>query len=285
MEGEHAPRPFGISVADFSFPLVSQPQSLQIAGMIGGTGSDIGVFERRLLPEIKTSPERAADVVRHRLDASGRQVADLLVIPADDYALLSPSHPDADVRANYLATLAKVVLFAKALGSPGLTVLPGSLLGDQSLADARANSAETLSALVETVTSAGLKLSIEAHVGAIVIDPDDVAELLDRVEGLELTLDMSHYVASGFTQDAVLQLAGFARHVHVRGARPGRVQVALAESTIDHAKILDGLRNVDYAAWLTLEYTWENWEFCNQNDVLSESILLSRELATLNLCS
>jgi hypothetical protein len=67
----------------------------------------------------------------------------------------------------------------------------------------------------------------------------------------------------------------------VRGARPGRLQTAFKDNTIDYARVLDVMRTTDYIGWLGIEYIWIDWENCNECDNLSETILFRDHLRSL----
>jgi sugar phosphate isomerase/epimerase len=49
------------------------------------------------------------------------------------------------------------------------------------------------------------------------------------------------------------------------------------DNRIDFSAIVRGLREVDYAGYLCVEYVYVDWEGCNRTDNVSETLLL-REL-------
>ena len=59
-------------------------------------------------------------------------------------------------------------------------------------------------------------------------------ELLARCPGLTLTLDYTHFTRAGLPDDAIEPLLAHASHIHVRGARTGRLQVAFKDNVIDY---------------------------------------------------
>ena len=84
--------------------------------------------------------------------------------------------------------------------------------------------------------------------------------------------------------EAIEPLLPYASHFHVRGARPGRLQVAFKDNVIDYRRMVDLLAKRDYKGWLGVEYVWIDWEQCNECDNLSETILFRdflRSLATV----
>jgi hypothetical protein len=68
----------------------------------------------------------------------------------------------------------------------------------------------------------------------------------------------------------------FARsgHLHFRQARPGRVQAGAAEGVLDPVDIARRLLASNYSGYMTIEYTWQDWEGCKNVDVISESLLV-----------
>jgi sugar phosphate isomerase/epimerase len=101
--------------------------------------------------------------------------------------------------------------------------------------------------------AAGVRFSIEPHVGSVCGTPEDVARLVELAPGLELTLDYTHYVSQGFSEEQLEPLVRHARHVHARGGAPGRVQRALKDRTIDYGRLVDALRASGYDGAVALD--------------------------------
>jgi sugar phosphate isomerase/epimerase len=101
---------------------------------------------------------------------------------------------------------------------------------------------------------------------------------VERVPGLTLTVDYSHFVARGTDPAAVHPLLPLAGHVHVRQAAPGKLQAAQDEGVIDFGAVLDRLADLGYRGALTLEYLWNPWQGMNRVDVVTETLLLRRRL-------
>jgi hypothetical protein len=49
---------------------------------------------------------------------------------------------------------------------------------------------------------------------------------------------------------------------------------AVRGNAINFKKYLDALSRHEYSGWICVEYTWQEWERCNEVDNLSETILL-----------
>jgi sugar phosphate isomerase/epimerase len=111
-------------------------------------------------------------------------------------------------------------------------------------------------------------------VGSIAPDPRSAAALVEQVPGLTLTLDYTHFTRLGVGDAEVEPLVKYASHFHARGARQGRLQAPLNQSTIDYRRVLEVMDQTGYSGWLGIEYVWMDWEHCNECDNLSETLLL-----------
>jgi sugar phosphate isomerase/epimerase len=114
--------------------------------------------------------------------------------------------------------------------------------------------------------------------GSICPTTADVRCLLNKVQGLTLTLDYGHFICLGEDSSAVHPLLHFASHIHARGGSPGSLQSILAENQIDFPEMLAGLQREHYRGTIALEYVWVEWEGCNRADNVSETILLRQLL-------
>src|SRR5205814_2955462 len=101
--------------------------------------------------------------------------------------------------------------------------------------------AEELGWRAERAREAGLRLSVEPHVGSVVATPERARRLVELTPGLELTLDYSHFVRQGIAEEEADTLIPFSRHVHVRGANADRIQASLQDNTIDFERVLGAL--------------------------------------------
>jgi sugar phosphate isomerase/epimerase len=93
---------------------------------------------------------------------------------------------------------------------------------------------------------AGVAYSIEPHIGSICSNIAATHRLLGHVEGLTLTLDYGHFIFLGEESSTVHSLRPFASHIHARGGSHGRLQTAVAESTIDFEGMMEGLQSQHY---------------------------------------
>lgn len=169
----------------------------------------------------------------------------------------------------------KLIEYAQYANAEHITCLPGMAFPDiEPLADSVQRSYEELHWRVEQVNKTRLSFSIEAHVGSPYTDPKEVVALVKSVPGLQITLDYTHFIRNGYTQQEAEILLPYANHFHARGAQPGKLQSSVADNIIDYEKIVQQLKASNYSGWIGMEYIWIKWEQCNQADTLSETILL-----------
>lgn len=266
-----------LSCSDYTWPLIEHSAALDLIVALGCEAVDLGFMTGRshVRPEhAHGSVALCAGAVRERVHVRGLAVADVFAIPYTDFETMAANNPDPAQQARSMQFFAEAVEFAALVGSSGLTTLPGVLFDGEPFEDALGRSADGLRRRVDMASARGLALSVEAHAGSLADTPEKAARLLERVPGLALTLDYAHFVYGGSTQPDIDPLLPRARHLQVRPGAPGRLQVAVAEDTIDWARVVAELNRIGYPGYLALEYTWQEWLECNRVDTVAESALL-----------
>ena len=266
-----------LSVCDYSFPLLPHDQVCRLARMLDFDALDLGLMGNRshVRPEaIRGSARKMARPLKRKLERMQLNVADVFLIPWTDFETLAVNHPDASVRAQSRSLFDDALAFADELGAAGITTLPGIEWPNEPPDAGFQRAVEELEWRSNRAQENGLRFSIEAHLGSIVEDPAEVPRLLDAVSSMTLAFDITHFIYQGYRQRSLVPLAAHAGHVHVRGARPGRMQVGAAENEVDYDCLLESLRSVGYNAYVACEYVWVDWERCNECDNLSETIML-----------
>jgi sugar phosphate isomerase/epimerase len=270
-----------LACGDHSFPLLEHDQAMQVVAMLGFTGFDLAVMGNRshVRPEhIHGDVPGHAARLKRKIDAQGLRLSDVFVIPWTDFETLAPNHPDPHERERARALFADVLELAARMEAPGMTMLPGIAWPGQRPEDSMARAAEELQWRAERAAHLGLRFSVEPHIGSIAPTPQAVGQLLDLAPGVELTLDYTHFVAQGIPEHSVDPLISRARHFQARGARPGRGQCAVKDSTISYERIVDEMISAGYDGYLAIEYVWIEWERMNECDNLSETVLLREQL-------
>ncbi|MCA9043678.1 MAG: sugar phosphate isomerase/epimerase [Planctomycetaceae bacterium] len=266
---------FRLACADFTFPLLSHDNSLDVIAMLGFEGVDIGLFEGRshLHPSQEFANPAAARTLKQKTQDRGLKVADVFLQMDPDFVPLAINHPEASRRAKARDWFQRTLEYAANCESPHVTALPGATFEGESEADSIARSCDELAWRVEESKSAGIVFGTEAHVGSIVPTPDKALALVEAVPGLTLTLDYTHFTRAGLPDSAVEPLLAHASHFHVRGACEGRLQCAFKDNVIDYNRILELMNVKSYSGYVGVEYVWIDWEHCNEVDNLSETIL------------
>lgn len=271
-----------LACADFSFPLLSHDAAVRVISLLGLRGVDIGLFAGRshLRPEKELNrAEKNGAALGRRLKEHGLVAADIFLQVHDNFSDFAVNHPEAKRREFARRQFLKTLDYAAAAGSDHVSILPGVAFPDEPGEASLARSVEELAWRVERAASMRLTVGIEPHVGSIVDAPARAIKLAGLVPGLGFTLDYAHFTRAGIPDAEIEPLCARATHFHARCAREGRLQSSFKENTIDFGRALKALNKNRFRGWIAIEYVWIDWEHCNEVDVLSETVLLSRHLA------
>jgi len=276
-----------LSCADDTFRLLRPHRAvLDLVAALGLAGVDLFLAGNRsiLRPEdVREDVAGAAARISREVREAELLVSDVFVIPWSDLETMAPNSPDPEQREASRALFLDMLELASRLRAPGITTLPGIHWPGEGAEDSMGRACEELGWRAERARREGLRFSVEPHVGSIVPTPELALRLVEQTDGLEITLDYSHFVRQGLAEEDADALIPFTRHVHVRGATPERIQASIKDNTIDFERMLGALEAGAYDGYLTLEYVWLQWEHCHECDNLAETILLrDRLLAALD---
>jgi len=266
-----------LACADFAFPLLPHSKVLDLIRMLDFDGVDIGLFENRshLQPsQVFTNAKRSGARLGRELESRGLRCADVFLQVDASFVSYAVNHPEEARRRHARDWFLKTLDYAASAGAQHVTTLPGVYFEEESRRESWQRACDELAWRVEQANKRDLLFSIEAHVGSIVPKPKEALRLIRNVPGLTLTLDYTHFTRAGLPDTAAEPLIEYASHFHARGARKGRLQVALKENTIDYAQVLRAMQKVSYQGYVGVEYVWIDWEHCNEVDNLSETIRL-----------
>ena len=90
-----------LACADFAFPLLEHDGVLQLIGLLGFDGVDVGLFEGRshLQPSSEfRNPERSGKKLAGKLARHQLKPADIFLQTAPDFYVLAPNHPSPSKR-------------------------------------------------------------------------------------------------------------------------------------------------------------------------------------------
>ena len=269
-----------LACADFTFPLLPYDAVLDLIAAMGFTGVDIGLFQNRshLQPSDQyTDVLGNAKALKAKLDARGLVATDIFLQADNDFYAFPFNSSDPAKLAHARDLFAKTLAYAQAAGSPHVTILPG-VVEDDGYEASFARCAEGLKWCVAEAQKAGIILGTEAHVGSIASNPAQAERMVQAVPGLTLSLDYTHFVRMGMNDRDLDFLLQYAHHFHARGAAPGRLQTTMSESAIDYARVVKKMKEINYPGWVGVEYTWNDWENCNRNDNISESMICKQQI-------
>lgn len=273
-----------LTCTSFSFPLLSFERSLQVIRLLEIPRYDVGAHlgGPHIQPdEVEVDAQGVADRIRRAADAAELTASDFFPTFGHGFRDRPVNAPDAGTRARNQTRFRAIVECASAVGSRGITLLPGVIWEELGPGGSFDLSTRTLRELVPIAADAGLRLSVEPHLESIAESPELAARLVEEVPGLRLTLDYSHFVAGGHAPEDVHPLVHHAGHFHARQAAPGRLQASQRDGTLDFGDIVPRLIAAGFDGDLCVEYTWQDWRDCFLQDVVSESVLLRDQLRGL----
>jgi sugar phosphate isomerase/epimerase len=271
-----------LACADFTFPLLSHDEALDVIAMLGIKGVDIGIFAGRshLQPkDIFPNVGAAARKLSKKLQDRGLKVADIFLIPSQDVFKQAPNSPSAGVRRGYRELFKRTLDFAVRCDAPHMTSLPGQHFEPESRSDSLKRSSETLAWCVEQANAAKVVFSVEAHMWSVAPTPKLAAQLVEMTPGLTLTLDYGHYTTQGMPDSKIEPLVKHAGHFHARAACNGLLQTTLKNNTIDYRRVVRAMKRSEYPGYIGLEYVRMDNEIVPDVDNLSETVML-RDLIT-----
>jgi sugar phosphate isomerase/epimerase len=270
-----------LSCADYSFPLLSHEEACDVIRLLGFDAIDIGLWggHTQIRPEVvRTDVAGWVERLGERVATRGLTVADVFLIPDPDYSVMAVNHPSDGERARGRELFEEMLGFAAALGADGITLVPGLDFDGEPHDRSLERAADELAARVALGRDAGVRVSVEPHIGSVTGTPSDTLRLLELTPGLEVTLDYSHFVMQGFAVEELDPLLARVRHTHARASKHERLQVGMKENQIDFERMIDALLAAGYDGGLATEYLWIDQARCNECDTLSETILMRDRL-------
>jgi sugar phosphate isomerase/epimerase len=270
-----------LSCADYTFPLLTRVKRFALLELLGFNYVDIGLFERNsgLRPtQLVADPRSFTKQLKHELKCADLRVSDVFLQIGLEPSVLAANDPSPLVRSRNRKTFMLALDLCAALDCNHLTGLPGVRHNSTAKADDFALAVEEAGWRQHLASGAGITYAIEAHLGSLCPDVPRTRAFIDAVPGLTLTLDYGHFVAANVPSREVHALLPFASHIHARGGAPGQLQTPVSENKVDLGGMVRRLRKQNYRGFLAIEYVWTDWQRCNRNDNISETILLRRLL-------
>jgi sugar phosphate isomerase/epimerase len=156
---------------------------------------------------------------------------------------------DAPDAAEYLRQFKAVCRLARIAMVPVLTVRAapaGSNLDDE---------VNRLRRLARVADAEGVQLTLGTVTGTLTEDPEVAVALCQRVPGLGLALDPSHYTAGPHQGKNFDQVYPHVRHVRLRdtGRGPNQFQVRVGQGEVEYGRIIAQLARQHYDRILTVD--------------------------------
>lgn len=192
-------------------------------------------------------PADEAGRIRALLEQANLHISDLYLM------LPYINAPDPSRRAGQIALFERLLPFALALGTPGITVSPGIYHADGH-EHAFARSIPALLHMSEIMEDLDLRFCFEPHMDSSVLTPEEALMMVECVPGLNLTLDYAHFIVQGYKLADLTALLPYTAHVHVRQAVKGRLQTPFSQGRIDLDVMMRDLLASGYRGTLTIEY-------------------------------
>jgi sugar phosphate isomerase/epimerase len=165
---------------------------------------------------------------------------------------LVPAAYSVDIKAegekDYQRQLRAVCRLARLTTVPLLTI-PAAPAGSGLEAEI-----QRLTGLCRLADVEGIVLTVATRVGTLTEQPETAVHLCERVPGLGLTLDPSHYIAGPHQGKSFDQIYPYVRHVQLRdtGRGPGQFQVRVGQGEVEYGRIVAQLARYNYDRLLTV---------------------------------
>lgn len=259
---------------NLTFPLLEFRKALKLLKLLGFSRTDITLNAEETTRHLCTYRETENPYGNGRklleiLEEENLKQTDLFVFMGD---LLSTAlnNPDRGIREKNARIFCGAVEYAKACECNHMTILPGAYFDNGSMEMA----ARELKWRTDLAAEAGIALAVEAHIGSIADTPQKAMELLERTPGLTLTLDYSHFIKGGATQEEIDVLIPYASHMHFRNASKKSSQTIFAESEIDYIRVIQKIKEYGFTGDIALEFCSSAWEDQNRVDTIGETLQL-----------
>jgi sugar phosphate isomerase/epimerase len=271
-----------LSGAAWSFVGASLAESAAIYRALGVYAVDLIAAPGALLDsdQLIARPTEVAEAV-NRVEMP---VANLIFTFGSNFFDRALNHIESDVRSRNANEFESVLQFCRAARVPSITLLPGVEQPGWSRDTSLAIAAEVLNEFTARAARDDIRVFFEAHVQSLLEHPAQVYAFLRSNPNLKLTLDYSHFICAGYTQDQVDPLAAFAGHVHLRQARAGVLQARWSDGAIDFRRVVQVLEACGYTGYYALEYEHDPWMGNDQVDVISETIKMREVVNPLLGC-
>lgn len=226
-----------VACATSSFEKYPLEQALRVIAELEFSKLDVSLHERS--PHLKPS-QVAADVTH---SAQRLRIGPGLAPAAFDVHIEAVNEEDFHRQFKAICRLARIAT------APLLT-LPASSSGTGVDAEV-----VRLTKLAKLAEREGAVLTVATRTGTLTESPEVAVELCQRVPGLGLTLDPSHYLAGPHQGKSFDMVFPHVRHVRLRdtGRGPNQFQVRVGQGEVEYGRIVSQLSRYHYDRLLTVD--------------------------------
>jgi sugar phosphate isomerase/epimerase len=272
-----------LTVSTHSFEAINLEGTLAISRAMGFKGVDIAGFHNRGKSsyepdEVGENPQKFAADLRRLLDKYELDAVDFFPQFGSSPNERSLNDPDAAVRQKNFDSMRGIAQFCKLAGIPGVTILPGVDHVERPLQQNLEAAGEGLKKYTDIFGEQGVMVRFEPHMGSVAYTPELALQLVETAPQALITLDYSHYLLQYIPMDRIHKMIPYTGHVHIRQARPGKLQTRFVEGTIDFVDIARRLEATGYKYCLSVEYVCSDWYDLNQIDTLTETVVTKAAL-------
>jgi sugar phosphate isomerase/epimerase len=156
---------------------------------------------------------------------------------------------DADEEAEHQRLLQAVCRLARICTVPIIT------LGAGPAGTNLDEEAQRLAGLFGLAAAEGVLVAVDTRMGTLTEDPDTAVALCERVTGLGLALDPSHYLAGPHQGQPFDQVLPYIRHVRLRdtGRAPDQFQVRVGQGEVEYGRLVSQLSRHQYERALSVD--------------------------------
>ena len=211
-------------------------RALRVIGELEFSKLDVAIHERG--PHLRPS-EVAADV--------GLAAQRIRIGPSLTPAAFSVEI-EADGAEDYQRQLRAICRLAR-MSTVSIITIPAAASGTDLDGETK-----RLAPLVHLAQAEGIVLTVPTRMGTVTEDPEVAARLCERIPGLGLTLDPSHFIAGPHQGKSFEQVYPHVRHVHLRdtGRGPDQFQVRVGQGEVEYGRIVAQLLRHGYDRLLTV---------------------------------
>jgi len=206
---------------------------------IGAFSEDFPVSPAAILKDpVKTG--REIKTVCSRYDVTPVEFFICSVV-TEDGTRVQPNDPDEKRRRIMLEAFRKVCECAVEAGLSHVMGVPGEIIANNSSDHGLGISLDTLPKMLEIARDTGIGFTVEPHTGSILTSPEAIHSMVEKIPGLTLSLDYSHYIGMGFKPADMVSLNAHAAHIHAKPARNGVPKCPFYEGEDYYEEVLKDL--------------------------------------------